>query len=140
MSCSPRTPAAQASPTSTTLPRVPTARHKLRVEPKSPTVSFGEDGLGFFFFWMDGWTVKEQTLPSPLLNYASGQAAWASWKVKAAAPAPVPFHSFGGGSRPGLYTRRRRQAKGAQRVAAAAPVSPPLQACDPLLQGPLYSP
>lgn len=63
MSCSPRTPTAQASPTSTTLPRLPTAGHKLQVEPKSPTVSFGEDGLGFFFFffffWMDGWTVKE---------------------------------------------------------------------------------
>lgn len=54
VSCSPRTPEAQASRTSTTLPRLPTAGHELRVEPKSPIVSFGEDGLDFFFSWMDG--------------------------------------------------------------------------------------
>ena len=55
VSYSPRTPAAQASRTSTTLPRLPMAGHELRVEPKSPIVSFGKDGLGLFFFsgWMD---------------------------------------------------------------------------------------
>ena len=43
--------------------------------------------------------MKEYTLPSLLFNYMSRQAVWASWKVKAAVPAPGPFHGFGGGGR-----------------------------------------
>lgn len=127
VSCSPRTPAAQASRTSATLPRLPTAGNELRAEPKSPIVSFSEDGLGFFFF--SGW-MKEYTLPSPLFNYVSRTSSGLGFlegKGRRACPWPIPrfwwwrqawpFHKMTEGG-PG------RPVSGCPRT----PISPPLQA------------
>lgn len=104
---------------STALPRVPMARHKQWNRRLCPSA----DGLVFLSGWMD---CERHSPPLYFLTMHPGQAAWASWKVKAPR-LPLSHSTVLVAANWPLHRAERRQAKGAQRKWLPLHPSPPLR-------------